>query len=375
MNVRDGHIGYKEWAAFALVTTGAKMLNPSPVILTEYGREAAWLLALTAGAINFALLFVVFRFMRPYPGLGLLDVVEKRSGRLFAKSFAFVLWLGFGANGFLNLRLLVDQAKIVTLPQTPVSVLMAGTLLVSVYLALKGVETLGRVCRILLPWLFAAVFSVAALVANRYSLYNLAPWFGPGVLDIGWEGLRHALYFGESFALPVLALFVRQTKDFEKGLLSGTASAILATTFLVVIMQLVLGSPGSENVTFPFLELTRMIYINRFIQHLEGVYSAIWLLIAFTQIALELYLANFLFAQLFGVKRFRPMLLPTASLFFMLALLPQYFYETILWKDRYLIQLGGLVVYGTFFCAWIAAWFRGVPEEREGAGGGADAPA
>ncbi|TLS53625.1 hypothetical protein FE782_04965 [Paenibacillus antri] len=358
MTVRDGHIGYREWAAFVLMATGAKILNPSSVVLTQYGKEATWMLSFAAGAVNFAFLFLVIRYMRSYPGKGLLDVIAERSGRWLAKGYAFALCIGMTGNGFINLRLLVDQAKIVTLPQTPVSVMMICSLLLAVYLAYKGIETLSRLSRVLLPWLFGAIVSVAVLMMNRYNVHLLAPWFGPGLPQVAWDGARHALYYGEPFALTTLALFVRTQGDFRRGLWRGTFYALAAATLVIMEVQLILGSPGSERIAFPYLELSRMIYLNRFVQHLEGVYSAIWLLIAFTQIAIDLYLATFLFSQTFAMKRFRPLLLPMAALFMMLALMPSYFYETIVWKDVYLIQIGGAVIYGGFLLAWAASWFR-----------------
>ena len=372
MNVRDGHIGVREWTALVLLATGAKILNPSSVVLTQYGKEATWMLSMTAGALNLLFLFLVVRFMRPYPGKGLLDVIGERSGRWLAKGFSLALCAGMTANGFINLRLLVDQAKIVTLPQTPISVMMICALLLALYLAYKGIETLSRLSRVLLPWLFGAIVSVAVLMMNRYNFNLLAPWFGPGLPQVAWEGVRHALYYGEPFAMTALALFVRSQSDFERGVRRGTIYAIVAATLVIIELQLILGSPGSERVAFPYLELSRMIYLNRFVQHLEGIYSAIWLLIAFTQIAIDLYLATFLFSQTFSMKRFRPLLLPMASLFMMFALMPSYFYETIVWKDIYLIQIGGAVIYGGFLLAWLASLFRR-REDREGVSGGAAA--
>ncbi len=372
MNVRDGHIGAREWTALVLMATGAKILNPSSVALTQYGKEATWLLSIAAGSVNLALISIVVRFMRDRPGSGLLDVISAKSGKWLAKGFALVLCIGMTGNGFINLRLLVDQAKIVTLPQTPVSVMMVCSLLLALYLAYKGIETLSRLSRVLLPWLFGAIGSVAVLMMNRYNFHLLAPWFGPGLLDVVWEGARHALYYGEPFAMTALALFVRTQDEFERGIRRGTIFATVAATLVITELQLILGSPGSERVAFPYLELSRMIYLNRFVQHLEGVYSAIWLLIAFTQVAIDLYLATFLFSQAFSVKRFRPLLLPMASLFFMLALMPNYFYETIVWKDMYLIQIGGAVIYGGFLLAWLASSFRRRKAD-EGVPGGAAA--
>lgn len=360
MSPRDGHVGYLEWSALALLVTGAKILNPSSILLTQYGKEATWILSSIAGLVNLGFLLLALRFMRNDPGQGFLQVVEKRAGKWISKWYALILFVGISMNGFINLRLLVDQAKIVTLPRTPISIMLLLSLAISMYLCYRGIETLARLSRVLLPWMLGGIISVAFLMFNRYNYNLLAPWLGPGLPKVLLDGTKHALYYGETFALTVLGMLVRRQKDFEKGLLRGTIIAVFAATLVILEVQLILGTPGSERVAFPFLELTRMIYLNRFVQHLEGVYSAIWLLIAFTQIAIDLYLATYLYTILFGMQRFRPMLLPMASLFMMLALLPRYFYQTIEWKDMYLIQVGGGLVYGTFILVWITSLVRGM---------------
>lgn len=351
--IRDGHLGYRGFLSLVIITTAGKIFNPSATILTNSAKESTWLLMLVSAAVSYGFMLLVLSFMKPHAGTGLLQVIEKRVGVWAAKAYGMIIFAGMTFNGFLNLRLLVDQTKVVTLPNTPLSVMLLCILILCIYLNYKGIECLGRLSSVLLPWLIGTLISLALLVYNLYDFTNLFPLFGPGLGVVITEGVKHGLYFGELMALPVLASLVRNQDEFEKGMKRGGFYAILFTILLMLIILLTMGSQPASNISFPFLDMARMIYINRFIHHLEGFYSAIWLLIALTQTAIDLYLSTFTYAEVFQIKQIRPLYLPLASLYFLLALSPAYFNQTLNWKDRYLIEWGGIGVYGSFILIFL----------------------
>jgi len=356
--IRDGHIGYKEWMSLSVISIGGKIFNPSSLIIATSGQRAAWIVSLLSGLTSQLFLFLILRFMRAHPEQSFLDVLSKRVGRWAFYWYGAIIFGAMTINGAINLRLLVDQTKIVTLPNTPVSVLMLISLLLALYLNHKGVETIGRVSYAIFPWMMAVILALFVMLVNQVRVSSLFPILGPGIEQVGLEGMKHGLYYGEVLALPLLAHLVRDQKTFEKGLKRAGFYVVAFTTAFLLLELLVLGFPASIRVSFPFLEMARLIFLGRFIQHLEGIFAAVWLIIAFVQVAIDLYLATYTFAVLFKVRSYQPLLPAMASLLFLLALLPHYFYQTLLFKDQLLMHWGGVVVYGTLVVFFLIGWLR-----------------
>jgi spore germination protein KB len=356
--IKDGHISYKSWLTIVVIATTGKIFNPSFSILTSYGERTTYLMCIFAGAINYVVCIFLLRFMRNYPHQGILTVFELRSGKWAAKSYGAVSFLGVLFNGFINTRLFADQTKVVALPKTPLSFLLLCAIVVSCYIAVKGFEGVARITSVFFPWMIITIILLVVLVINRFHVYYLFPLLGPGLKTIILEGVKHSLYFAEPLALPLFGSMVREQGDFEKGLKRGIIYSVVICAGIILVEQLVLGSPTSNSLAFPFLDLARIIYINRFIQHLEGYFAVIWLILGMTHIALNFYIAVYSFASIFNIINFRPLIFPIASLFFLLSQAPSFFYDSLLWYDIGLLQWGGMFAYANIFLCLTVGFIR-----------------
>lgn len=339
-------IGYKGWVSMVFVATSAKILNPSFIVLSTYGERATWLLSLCAGITALLVVKLVLVGMRQMPGGGAIEVIEKRIG-VWAGSIVSLLVIVFMLmDTAISVRFIMTQVKVVTLPFTPTSVLIASSLLLSMFLAFQGIRRLSRVSAVVVIWFILSVFLLAVLLFRQADIANIFPLFGPGLSTVLIQGANHSMYYGELLMFTLLRGNVSSQPVFEKGIMRGGLYSVLCCTFVILLVQLCLGSPTSSQVSFPFIELARLIYINRFIHHLEGYFAALWLLLALPQIAIYLYLTTIAYAKLFRFQHYRPLLIPMTVLAYIASFYPLFFFDIIVWKDMYLIQLGGWLIYG-----------------------------
>ncbi|MFC4102079.1 GerAB/ArcD/ProY family transporter [Paenibacillus xanthanilyticus] len=346
--IKDGHIGYNGWICLVVLTQTVKIFDASSHLLVEKGGQTAWIISLIGGGFNLLFVYAVIRFMRSNPGESFLTILQTKVGNWASKLYGVNVFMLMIVSGFLHLRLSIDQIKIVTMPNTPFSVILLLILGLVVLLVVKGIETLSRMAATLVPWLVLMYFTLVVLLYQHLSLYNISPLLGPGIIQLVKKGISHSLYFGEPLGLCLLANLVREQKDFEKGLWRGTIYSVLMISGLVLVYQLAMGTPSSVNITFPFVEMTRYIYVNRFIQHLEGFYATIWLMMDFTQMGINMFFITYIFCTIFSVSHYRPLAIGFASLYFLLALSPTFFYQTLIW-ERELIKWGGYSTYGMLF--------------------------
>jgi spore germination protein KB len=78
---------------------------------------------------------------------------------------------------------------------------------------------------------------------------------------------------------------------------------------------------GREKV-LPFFELTRLIYLNRFLQRVETVFIVLWVIFGMAAIAIDLYITIYLLTRLFHLSSMRPLILPLAVVVSQLSMMP-----------------------------------------------------
>ena len=78
---------------------------------------------------------------------------------------------------------------------------------------------------------------------------------------------------------------------------------------------------GREKV-LPFYEIARLIYISRFVQHLEAFFIVLWTIVGMLSIALEIYVGIYLLGQLFNLPTLRPLIIPVVLVLAELSMFP-----------------------------------------------------
>jgi spore germination protein KB len=343
--IKDGKIGYKGWLGIVILSETIKVFDASLHILFKDNNQAGWLSGIVGGLLNLVFIFGILRFMHPFPNRDFLEVLQIKVGKWASKLYAINAFFLLVGAGSIHARLSIDEIKIITMPNTPFSVLSGLILGLAILIVIKGIEPISRVITLLMPYLIFMLISLVLLLYEHFNFTNLFPLFGPGIKQITYNGIQRSLYFGEPLALCIFAGFVREQRSFEKGLWRGSIYSFIIICSISIFFQLAMASPTTSEISFPFIEMTRLIYVNRFIQHLEGFYATIWLFLDLTAMALNLYLSTLIFTMFFSIPNYRPIVWGTASLYFLLILFPAFFYQTLTIEFA-LIKWGGLITYG-----------------------------
>jgi spore germination protein KB len=346
--IKDGKIGYKGWLGIVILNETVKVFDASFHILFKDNNQAGWLSGIVGGLFNLLFVFGVLRFMHPFPNRGFLEVLQIKVGKWASNIYAINAFFLLVGAGSIHARLCMDEIKIITMPNTPFSVLSGLILGLAILIVIKGIEPISRVITLLMPYLVVMLISLVILLYEHYNFTNLFPLFGPGIKQLAFNGIQRSLYFGEPLALCIFAGFVREQRSFEKGLWRGAIYSFIIICSIAVFFQVAMGTPTTSEISFPFIEMTRLIYVNRFIQHLEGFYATIWLFLDLTAMALNLYLSTLIFTMFFSIPNYRPIVWGIASLYFLLILIPAFFYQTLT-IELTLIKWGGLITYGLLF--------------------------
>jgi spore germination protein KB len=203
------------------------------------------------------------------------------------------------------------------MPQT-VS-LLSGIVLV-IWAARGGSETLGRYASIALPVLLAVVALTVVLMIKDMRLENLMP-VGENLHEVPRDALNN---FSFPFAETVLFLGVLNTiKPGEKSGRAWLYGILIAGATLLFGMYfrnaLVLGFPLLGDVIFPSYSATSVIIAGGFVSRIEAVVGANLLIAGLVKVGVCLLVCSKGVASLLGEREYRPYVAPLGLLMVALA--------------------------------------------------------
>lgn len=343
MSYQTGTLGVSEGAAMVFILLLPRVtMNSFTMAIAKFG-QLSWLYILING-----LDVLVIAGM-------LLYVHSKQKGdiytiaiTLFGKKVAYVMMLVLIAVFFFNstslARQYAENTIITALPDIELSlsllVYTVGALLTG-YLGVSGVS---RSSVIFMPFMIATFLGATLLLYPYYIPYQLLPWQGYGFNKCMMQGI-----IGGGFDVGFLAIFIlapafQNNKTIRQSLIRGIASSVLLKAFVMVVFLMVFGvSVGSEK-TMPFFELARLIYLNRFFQHIEALFIVAWVVLGTLAIAINFFITAYLFGRLLNLPIIQPIMPCLAMLMTSLALLPENITQVVM-LDEKLIYFDDIAIY------------------------------
>jgi hypothetical protein len=200
------------------------------------------------------------------------------------------------------------------LPDTPSMVIAGSILVVAVYGARAGLETVARAAEVLAPFFVVAVTLGVLLVGPRLRVDFVAPPLAGGVMP-PLAGVPLALSF--LAICIIMGTFQAYQNEphrawYAKTVAVTTGSAMIAVLTMTAIALLGPGAAGSAN--FPDLAIAKVITIGEFVERVELVWIMITVGAAVLSLTILLWNAATGIAGVFGAKGYRSLVLPLASL-------------------------------------------------------------
>jgi len=329
-----------------------------PATLAKYGHSGGWLGPLPAYVVSaLPVSLMVGLLVRRYPQQGLSDLSRHLLGPLLGRLIGLLVGVFNLLITALTLRDVVEITPVAILPATPAWALSLPFMLVAVYGAYSGVEVLAR-----LSYLFAVtslLFIVAAISTLTGLIHplRLLPLYERGPLQLLQASWPSIGWYAESWSFLALAAQVDRRSQAARALLMGAGFAALMLMMFTALAITVFGHQLVAQFTFPIYSLIQQVSIGEFVERLDVLMFAIWLVGMVVKASMHLWLAANGAGFALGVKNERT-LLPGLGLasYIVMSLIPSlswlFVLSTKLWTP---VSLGlGLGIPGLLLAAsWV----------------------
>jgi spore germination protein KB len=322
IRLSGGKTGSREFVSIVIVTLGLKLTDTTPSFLFRAGENAGWLLPAISALVIFVPFSVLLSVLNHYPGKGLLDLVYELTGRYGGTIFGIVLFVILLLVTAINSRSYMDIVNVMVYQKTPVHILYFLLIISVCYLASRGLETIGRVAWITLPYLCGIFILLFVFVWEFVDWLHLFPIAGPGIGKILKESVFHTSIYGELFYLALLVPFVRSARDFRIGTKFGFGFSAFNIVLIMAVYLAVFDYPTINEISYPFQQLTKTAHIGQIITHVESIFLFFWMVAAIIHFAIYIYLLAYLLGSILHIKHFRKLIIPLSGLVFFAGQVP-----------------------------------------------------
>lgn len=325
MSYQPGRMGMTEGTGLVFVTTFASFFLSTWSVFMDISTTATWMIPLVIMVGGTVILFLLLYVLR-YTSGDFFSACDQLFGKTVTRLFTLYYIVVFLLDAGLLLRQYSENTLLTALPFIDFE-LVSGwyTLVITaiLFIGISGIEQLARVSYIFLPVAIISILAVLALNTPQYNYLYLTPWNGPGLTEVLKLGiLRLGVNLG--IIVPIiLASSFQNARTVMNAVLYGSVISAILRTMVVACYIAAFGQGVAQEKVLPFFELTRLVFINRFIQRIEALFILVWAIMGILAIAIEVYVAVYLLGRLFNLPTLRPLFIPVMIIVSQLSLMPR----------------------------------------------------
>ncbi|OZM58702.1 hypothetical protein CIB95_03800 [Lottiidibacillus patelloidae] len=354
-----GLIGRKELAAMVIISMGAKITDMTPTIIYQDTKNAGWMVPLLSGILFMSLFIIFIKVIEKYPNKGLYELTLE----VFGKKIGYTLNLGFFAIIFCALivdsRSHIDTIGTMYYPSTPIIIIYFIFIGTSFVVARKGLQVIGVVSWLVLPYLIGTLVLLLFLVFKDLQFLRIFPILGPGIDVVAKEAAIKLSIFSDTLFFALFIPLLKRDEKFKTASTIGLVYSIIQLTIFYAVYVALFDVIGIQRLMYPFHETTRFLSVGEYFTNTETFFMALWLVGVMVKFSFYLFIACFMFAKLFSIKQIRPLLLPFATLIIFLGIIPENPVEVGFLLRENLLHIASLYVAMYIVLIWIVSRVRG----------------
>lgn len=283
-----------------------------PASVASEAKQDAWIAAIIGVVISLPIVKLFLALGNITPTLTFVEANEKILGRFFGKftAIGFILISFLSAGELLYFIGIFMKTEI--MPETPTMAFALLFSIIIIYATFLGIEVFARSAEIIFA-IFILIFIFFVLfITPSIQIENIQPIMETQKKSLFFSIIRFISLF--SFPLVVLLMIfpsaVNVQKSAQKGFYIGAILGGIVLIMIIMLTILVLGPANTASRTFPSYALAQRISIGSFLQRIEVIMAAMWIITIYIKTFMYFYASVIGIAQLCKIKNHRPLIFP-----------------------------------------------------------------
>lgn len=277
--------------------------------------QDSWIAMLMGAAFALPVFLMYGRLNQLFPEMGFFDLVQMLLGKVAGKVvIALMTWYCLHLCATV-LRNFTEFVAVCVMPETPHIPIMLMVILMVIYLARSGVETMGKWSAVMLPVLLTVVTIMILLSVNMLETTRILP-----IAEHGLGKIAASSYMFVAFPYLESVVFICafqgaiEVRKPYKPMLTAFLVAVLFLTVIDVRNTMLLGAHTLDAVYFPSYIAVKVIRIGDIVSRTEGSLSMNYVIGGVAKISVCLIGATKGLKTLLGLRAYKPIVLPMGLL-------------------------------------------------------------
>jgi spore germination protein (amino acid permease) len=305
-------MGMAEGIALVFVVSFVTAFLSLPAEAIDTSGELGWFSVITAGGSTMIMLFLLIYVFQRIPGdlFSISKHLFGRPGAYLISAYYIIMFLALAA---LWTRQFAENTLLVALPSLNFQLAVGWYALGAAFIIYLGIENVARATYVILPFAVAGTLFVLGLLEPLYKPNYLFPCLGTGIAGVLIKGGVLVGANAGALLLAVLAESFQNARTLKAAVVFGLGGSVLLKSLSVLIFTMVFGASVAVEKTLPFFDMSRLIYLTRYVQRIESIFIILWVMVGILGIAVSLYMGIYLITRLVNLPAMKP-LIPTVTI-------------------------------------------------------------
>ncbi|EOD01685.1 GerAB/ArcD/ProY family transporter [Caldisalinibacter kiritimatiensis] len=330
-----------------------------PSTASEKLNTDGWILIAVSGLIAAILTYLISYVGKLYTGKTLVEYGKDLMTAPVTYIVSIIFCIYFIVLTGFEVRLFAEVIKMFLLIKTPTEIIIITMLLATSYIVRCGVEALTRMALIILPLVLIPLFLLFLALVPEMNLTNIFPVFRFKIIDL-IKAIPSVVFSFIGFEL--ILFFSAFVDDQKKSIKYNVISIIIVTLIYILVFFVTILRFGAQEVAhqiWPTLSLMKIIdFPGAFVENVEGIVMALWVLAVFTSLAPVLYATSLILKRLFKLQEHSYFVLPFIPIIYFIALIPDNLAGLYKFMDIFTFYVGSFAAILVPFVLFILALFK-----------------
>lgn len=304
--------------------TFGTMFITLPRSLTELAQHTGWLCILIAMVLFIGYAYLLTSLILEMRDQNLVTFVHSILGKWIGPPVTLILLLfpTLFYSAYV-MRLVMELFSTLVIPETPIEILMIMILILRYWVVHGGIRSLGNMTEILLPGIGVVVMAMLFLSIGHVEFSRNEPLFDTDLAGLFKGSLSVLSVYME---IGILLFMVNRIDEPAKTMKTLMILNVIVGILLIFTYWLCLGTFGTaftKRLAFPTVEMIRNVSFGNFLEHIEIIFLATWVMMNLVKGAATYYACCLGFQNWFGLKSYRTLMLPIIVIIYFLAVIPQ----------------------------------------------------
>ena len=303
-------IGTVEAIMMILAIVVSHTLLYLPKNILSFMKSASILNIIYVSIFAILIAYLIYRLLRNFPGLDIIDISEFVGGKLFKNIIGIIFILYFITSFSMFLRSFCESIKIIYYPMTNIFFILSFFIIAICIANRLDFNATLKTTLIILPIVLISVIFLFLTNLGQFTPQRMFPIFGEGIYNTFVLGLVNLYSFaGIEYMKKILLISIGISALY---LLLSVATLLFIFAFFV-----------STNEITPLYNATRYIEFGNFFQRLESIFLLFWILVFACYLSIVIKFSMEIFKKLTNISTKKPLIDVFGLLILGISLIPK----------------------------------------------------